>query len=362
MRPAVLGDRVRKIAAIWKNGMNSPDVPEGQPDPFLDEKVVASMCNGREYILYEEGDELPDDLRPKVRLLRNLSDDTVVWRYMRHSRFEEILQKRAIYFTPGYKLRAGEDYELRVPLQVDAMQRARISELFSGWISDSKELSRRVEQVGLLEEAHYLAMTGISCWHMNALENHAMWKIYVGERDGVAIKSTIGRLKRSINAQKRPICADILEYIDYEEGVFQPHPSAGGYERYFSKSHFYKFENEFRLIYDYPGYIWEHDDSRLRQLLFEKKDPRRFSQTQLAYFLNNGPFVPVDVNELISEVVVRGVNNANYFEEVTRLTARHLSTAIVRRSAVYKWPGSNGAAFDYDPDRLYRCAGFTGPV
>ncbi len=43
----------------------------------------------------------------------------------------------------------------------------------------------------------------VNCWHRNKLESIAMWKLYTHGNDGVAIQSTVRRLKDSIEASPR---------------------------------------------------------------------------------------------------------------------------------------------------------------
>ncbi|SDR18324.1 hypothetical protein [Paraburkholderia tuberum] len=342
---------MRKIPVVMKDGMGRPDWPEGEAWPPLDENIVGVVCNGKEYIIYEEGDDLPPQLKTSVRFLRDIPDDTVVWRYMQDDRFLDLLKKQAIYFTPGYKLRRGEDYELRVPVRLAETEAAYRGELLSSWISDSDELARRLAAEEWSDDAKYLCMKGISCWHVNPVENHAMWQIYVGkERSGVAIKSTVGRLKRAIDTRKRYVHADMVTYIDYSDGTYERHPSATGYERIYSKSHFYRFENELRIVYDYPGFAWEYDDPQQRQALLKERPPARFAHTDLSHFLTNFPYVPVNLHELILEVVVRGVGSSTYLDEVKAIAKQYLSpdTTIVA-SAVYKWPNDDLVPFHYDP-------------
>ena len=40
----------------------------------------------------------------------------------------------------------------------------------------------------------------ISCWHENERESVAMWKLYVSGREGVALKTTVGRLGGVLHA------------------------------------------------------------------------------------------------------------------------------------------------------------------
>lgn len=327
-----------------------PDFPEGESWPD-DESIVGVAIEGKEYIFYEDGDVLPPDLKPSVRFLRDIPDDTVVWRYMPHNRFVNLLERQAIYFTPGYKLRQNEDYELRIPLRLAEMERVSLAGMYANWSGDGDQILKRIAAERWHDDAKYLCMKGISCWHINEVENHAMWQIYVGKDcPGVAIKSNVGRLKAAIDARKRSIHADKVTYIDYAKGTYEPHPSANGFQRIYSKSHFYSFENELRIVYEYPGFTWEYDDPQQRQALLELRPPSRFARTDLGHFLTNFPFVPVNLRELISDVVVRGVDGSSYLDEIKELAAKYLSSDTnVAPSEVYKWPDESCIQFNYDP-------------
>src|ERR1017187_2968717 len=52
---------------------------------------------------------------------------------------------------------------------------------------------------GVVNEFNSRAL--ISCWHENEGESVAMWKLYVSGREGVAIKTTVGRLERALTAK-----------------------------------------------------------------------------------------------------------------------------------------------------------------
>lgn len=40
--------------------------------------------------------------------------------------------------------------------------------------------------------------TFVNCWSLSHHESHALWRIYCGSTDGVAIQSTLGRLRQSV--------------------------------------------------------------------------------------------------------------------------------------------------------------------
>lgn len=59
----------------------------------------------------------------------------------------------------------------------------------------------------------------VNCWHRNEFESDAMWRLYVGSNEGVAISTTVGRLKKSILCEQ-PVFIGDVRYIDYQSDGF----------------------------------------------------------------------------------------------------------------------------------------------
>lgn len=60
----------------------------------------------------------------------------------------------------------------------------------------------------------------VSCWHMNSFESAAMWKLYLPNVEGIAIRSTFGRLKTSFDKHASEICIGKVHYVDdLKDGV-----------------------------------------------------------------------------------------------------------------------------------------------
>jgi hypothetical protein len=72
------------------------------------------------------------------------------------------------------------------------------------------ERKRHVNMAGFIENSCFF-----SCWHMNDGESDAMWKIYARNAGGVAIRSTVARLKKSFGRDIRKIFLGRIKYIDF---------------------------------------------------------------------------------------------------------------------------------------------------
>src|SRR5258706_406031 len=51
----------------------------------------------------------------------------------------------------------------------------------------------------------------VNCWHVNEGESAAMWDLYANSK-GIAIRSTVGRLKKSLRPEQRKIALCKVEY------------------------------------------------------------------------------------------------------------------------------------------------------
>src|SRR5579885_861214 len=95
-------------------------------------------------------------------------DDTMIWRYMSMSKFLSLLISRSLYLT-----------------QCD-----RLEDPFEGTLPRNSTPDER------RDAAKMRHMMYVNCWYMNEHESAAMWKLYSAAGDGIAVQSTIGRLKR----------------------------------------------------------------------------------------------------------------------------------------------------------------------
>ena len=134
--------------------------------------------------------------------------DSPVWRYMNIEKLLSILLGHALFFTSGKTLSELDKYEGQATSsEVSALnlEPATISELES-------KFNQPVQ-----------AQFFFNCWHMNDSESDAMWKIYVEGTGGVAIRSTITRLKHCFDKSPQDISLGRIRYINDEAGHFD-HP------------------------------------------------------------------------------------------------------------------------------------------
>lgn len=194
-------------------------------------------------------------------------DDTPIWRYLDLPKATSMLQSRSLYFARTSEL--GDPFEGVLPT---AMVRARLAEhdevlLRVGRIHDQRiqDETDPHRQAGLIaekeaflkaESPHLFGQyvrwryAAVSCWHCSDHESDAMWRVY-GARTGIAIRSTVGRLRESIAATEHPVFIAKVEYLDYDAADAQRAGWNDPVIPLFWKRNHFEHERELRCaIYD----------------------------------------------------------------------------------------------------------------
>jgi len=93
---------------------------------------------------------------------------------------------------------------------------------------------------------------GVSCWHESDHESEAMWKLYSAKGQGIAIESTVERLRAALQLESKPII-DRVRYADFEND-----PVEKGHVHYglFLKRKSFSHEREIRatILLQAPGH------------------------------------------------------------------------------------------------------------
>jgi len=194
-----------------------------------------------------------------------------LWRYMSMEKLASLLKEKALYFCradlfedplEGTQSKATLDYRPK---------------LFEGatdsWIHKTMPML----------DARIRKCVYVNCWHNNKSESGYMWDIYAKDNKGIAIKSSLNRIRNAILDKEREFLLSPVNYIDFEKD----HTSdANSFYAFFYKDKSFFNEREFRFAFIQN---WEHisTSNEFDLLQFEE-----------------GVFIPVDVNLLIEKVVV----------------------------------------------------------
>jgi len=224
--------------------------------------------------------------------------NSFVWRYMNDKKFTDLLKKDSLFFPNANKL--SDKYEVSVPDSVIIKKRKELES--SGLYG--RELEE--EMASFYWYANPMKdLVLINCWSINQHESYALWKIYLGgEKNGVAIKSTVSKLKKSVQ-----IGNDIYpEEFFMGKVKYKKHLNPDELSRLSvitTKKPFYDFERELRLfILNYP---------------------MSEGGTETPYDMTIGRSVKVDLDVLVKEIYISPFADESYKNKVQRLIENSLS-------------------------------------
>lgn len=216
--------------------------------------------------------------------------NTILWRYMSFQKFIDLLINSQLFFSNLSKLTdmyEGTVYNSNLKIEDTKASKNDNYDPFSNFLK--KTDLERLKQLTL-----------VNCWTMQRHESYALWKIYGGKEPGVAIRTTVARLKNSINNTKQDIDEDILlAKVKYQNRLDD---SFSRIEATITKREFYDFENEIRLIiFNYPqsegGY-------------------------QVPYDIATGKKVNIDLSRLIDGIYISPFSNSSYKTNIGKIISK----------------------------------------
>lgn len=185
---------------------------------------------------------------------RPTSDDIVIWRYMDFSKFVALLETQSLFFARVSRL--DDPFEGSYPVSQPPLQRL-LGMLLAGAIPDGATISPSPGLEDSWKTMRNWAM--VSCWHAVPHESAAMWKLYAPISAGVAIRSTVGRLRQALMAPSSPPSGffggdqyhiGMIEYIDFSSSCI---PTDNMAAQFFFKRRSFEHECELRALFmQYP--------------------------------------------------------------------------------------------------------------
>lgn len=224
-------------------------------------------------------------------------DDLSLWRYTDVGRFLALLSNKALYFSRKHDL--DDPWEGVVPSL--GVKRA------------VRELYRSEENVRFVEESvretgeAVAAQSVISCWHKNDRESVAMWRLYTSGAEGVAIQTTISRLKKVFEQEPCSVTISDVRYIDHSSEDLGRAWALDPLSPLFCKRWGFEHEREVRCVIAHP------EGEREQALSLSELRPelrQRFpALEQWAAVVDGdlgdgGLVVPVNLGALIERIVV----------------------------------------------------------
>ena len=131
--------------------------------------------------------------------------DAVLWRYMSFTKFVSLLTKEALFFARVDKLEDPFEGSLS-PINIELRPH-----MYDGKPKDQQLLVG--EFIRSLRR-----LTLVNCWHENRYESDAMWKLYSGTEDGVAIRTDFHSLSKSLMGEQAVYIGKV-KYVNYEKTI-----------------------------------------------------------------------------------------------------------------------------------------------
>jgi hypothetical protein len=227
-----------------------------------------------------------------------------LWRYMSLPQFLSILDKYALFFPSVAALSENDPYEGEPTL-------AKFRNAEAQGESELRKLR--------LRSAVFKHINFFNCWHMNDSESDAMWKIYSHRSEGVAIQSTVQRLKDCFRSSSDDVYMGKIKYVDHNE-FDGTHDGSLSLSHYMFKRLAFQHEREVRVgtyrqdvrmeFFDEHGLVRDQIGVRAEDVLLS---PNR-----------KGVAVHVDVPVLIERVIVSPFS-PDWFSELVVSLVRKLS-------------------------------------
>jgi hypothetical protein len=228
-------------------------------------------------------------------------EDTVIWRYMGFAKFVSLLIRNALFFVRGDRL----------PDPFEGMPTVKNAEKIKSILQPFPNEGAEILWKSLVEGRKLREAFFINCWHINPHESAAMWQLYVGNTEGVAIKSNYHRFVKAFEETSRNIFVSEVKYLDYEEEETQLDP----FIYFTTKQAYFIHEREFRALFYGVG------DLQAGEFLTEA-----------------GIYIPLSLDMLVEEIYVCP-NSEEWFQVLVASTVEkfNLKKRIVN-SALYQKP------------------------
>jgi hypothetical protein len=221
-----------------------------------------------------------------------VADGTVIWRYFKFDRFEDILKTHGFWFSRPFRFQ--DQWEGLFPPSYVRQTRRYADAHGIPFKEFERDFRRRVWRH---RYAHF-----VNCWHLSVHESDAMWRLYALPKTGIAIQSTVGEVKECL----RPHNSGRVIYYDPSQEVLSP-TIFGPHDILFKRNPFW-WEQEYRF--------WFDDDELLGRIeAGEELREEGLSPGRLAGISN--------MQRLIKKIVVAPGASHKFIERVRATCAAH---------------------------------------
>jgi hypothetical protein len=201
--------------------------------------------------------------------------DTIVWKYLDLSKFLDLLLSQKMFMSRSDKFEDQYEGTFSEPTFEEIKKIAANNPKFLDYYKSHRE------------------KVAISSWHTNEYESFAMWQIFTKNQEGLAIQSTIGKLKDALQPEKhtKQYIGEV-NYIDYKKEYI---PFDDNFFPFLFKRKSFQYEREVRIITD----VTEQNIS-----------------------INDGLKINVDINALIEKIYIHPKSENWYKKLVIELVTQ----------------------------------------
>ena len=228
--------------------------------------------------------------------------ETIVWRYINFTKFVDLITSSRLFFC------RSDNFE----------------DPFEGVfrLKDYDKTKDMFDTQILTKKFYFL-----NCWHINEHQSDAMWKIFLNTNNGIAIKSTVGNIIKSVEGTKDEVNISRVYYRDFDKVTFDD----------------LMFEPQNRLFGGRGGSVSQYNYKRIS---FEHEKELRlfYVDMPIPHTIKGGipreplthKHIEVNLKELIQEIVIAPFAD-NWFQEmVERLLKKMDLNFKIIKSDLYK--------------------------
>ena len=262
-------------------------------------------------------------------------DDLPIWRYVDFAKFVGMLDSGELYLARADTF--VDPFEMAVPrLDVAGARQAALQTLTASPQARAGVLaylalhgSRTVEELSRVPDEllarELLRLNNhalyVSCWHINDDESAAMWTVYLGGREGVALQTTVGALRAELDrgSGDTPVYVGAVTYLDYDRKSWGPYRP---FNPVMHKRRSFAHEQELRAVVVRP--TWD-------ELADYADHPERLPAT-------TGVGIPIKLDNLVTRVVCSPRAPEWYVDLVASLLHRFGCDRTPVQSDLYRNP------------------------
>jgi hypothetical protein len=230
--------------------------------------------------------------------------DAALWRYMNLEKFEWLIRNSALFLCRSDRF----DDQFEGALTKWSLMEASFFETLVSLDSPNGQHAHQEHWRVLLRQS-----TFVNCWFMNDYESDAMWRLYGGSADSVAVCTKAANLLKYFLPGRGYYVGKVF-YIDYEKDGVPPFTTR--IEPFFYKRHEYSHEKEVRIVAQEHGF---------RNSPVEQLEP--------------GIMLFVDLHSLIESIVVAPRASKEFVKTIQELLKEvDIPPNIIRRSKLETLP------------------------